>query len=340
MIMHKHIQHITTLFFKAILKSLPFGEGFRLGLLGLLVLLPLWLQAQTIQAKVIAESDSLLIGDPLALVLTIQAPKGVTIKVPSVEAIFESQNSQNPDGDYLELLEVSDLQSRETSDFNVFEQSVTITAWNEGIYTFPSLAFIAETGSQTDSFFSAPLAIRSKFPTPVTGDSSYVADIKPVLSEPTYWSDYLIYLWIVLGATVLGIGIFFLVKVLRQHNRPIQVPISPEEHALLQLDKLLKENPEAEALHANVSFILRQYIGNRYGIAALEASTAETMAQINELKNKNPLKPYAKAIEEVLHTADLVKFAKASPLTAANVFAVETTHKIIGLYVEEKTIDN
>lgn len=294
--------------------------------------IPTAVQGQTIQAKVIPERDSLVVGDPLNLVLNIQAPKGVVIKVPSIEAIFEEQLAAQPEGDFLELLEVSDLSSRETADFNVFEQQVVITGWNEQMYQFPPLTFIAERGGQVDSFVSEPVAIRVKFPTPVTGDSTYVADIKPPLEEPTYWSDYLIYVWIGLGGVLIAGAVVLIVYLSGKRKPQPQAAASPEEWALRQLDQLMEEKGKGEQFQAAISFILRQYLNNRYQLAALEATTAEILPQVAACA---PLKSYLKGFEEVLETADLVKFAKASPLEAAHIFAADFVHKIIGIYVAQ-----
>lgn len=310
-------------------------KAFITGILVLMSTAALW--AQSIQAMVMPERDSLVIGDPLPVKLIIQAPKGIQVQVPSIEAVMAGMAEKNPQGDYLELVEAQDLQSRQTSDFNVIEQQFTITAWNEGYYEFPKLAFVAQSNGQSDSFYSSPVVIRAKFPATVTSDSTYIADIKPVLEEPTYWSDYLPYVWMGLGALGIIVLVVLMVRFIRHRNNKPLLPPSPEEQALRQLEELQQARGDAQLYHAGISFVLRQYLNHRYELRALENSTEEIYLQLAALPASHPLVAYRNDIIEVLHTADLVKFAKASPLEAANSFAADTTTKIIGLYVEEKT---
>lgn len=287
---------------------------------------------QSIQAMVLPErGDSLLIGDPLPLVFVVQAPKGVSVRLPSIEAQLLQAAQARPQGEeYLELVDAQDVQTRQTDDFNVFEQRFRLTAWNQGDYELPPLVCIAEQDGRADSVFSAPLRLRVRFPVSPTGDSTFVADIKPVMEEPVYWSDYLIYLWISLGALVaLGLG-WWLWRLLRHAGRKPPIVATPEEQALQGLERLLAGYGGDEArLHEGVSQLLRLYVKQRYELPALERSTPE-MRQL--LCEHSVLGSLTEALTEVLHTADLVKFAKASPLPAAKEFALNTLRQTVSLY--------
>ena len=62
--------------------------------------------------------------------------------------------------------------------------------------------------------------------------------------------------------------------------------------------------------------ILRIYLENRYGILAMEQTSSETLDALLEIGfNDNNL--YAK-FKEILHLADMAKFAKAKPLPHEN----------------------
>jgi hypothetical protein len=60
-----------------------------------------------------------------------------------------------------------------------------------------------------------------------------------------------------------------------------------------------------------LSFIVREYLENRYQIPALEAVTTDILKQAATLDFKDAIA--TQYLSEILKTADLVKFAKLSP---------------------------
>ena len=114
--------------------------------------------------------------------------------------------------------------------------------------------------------------------------------------------------------------------------RPI-ISHPSHELALQQLEELeqqqMWQNGEVKGYHTALTYIVREYLENRYGIQALEQTTDEILAQLRVRDFDLAL---SQKLGDVLQTADLVKFAKAQPtaefhaqaMTYARSFILET----------------
>ena len=84
--------------------------------------------------------------------------------------------------------------------------------------------------------------------------------------------------------------------------------------ALEKLNKLKKEEiwkqGKVKEFQSQLTFILREYLENRYNIRALEQTTGEILQSLYniDMDNKD-----INIIKNILQIADMVKFAKAKP---------------------------
>ena len=161
---------------------------------------------------------------------------------------------------------------------------------------------------------------------PPTVNEEYVADIKSIYVVETSWLDYWPYFLMVIGSIALIVLLYVLYKKYKDGTlfKKASLP-SPEEEALAALEvlknsKLLEENKVVD-YHAQAAMILRTYIFKRSKIDTLHQTTH---AFLPKVKHHAYFQSTSEAISEVLDTADLVKFAKASPLPAAHTFAADT----------------
>jgi hypothetical protein len=109
------------------------------------------------------------------------------------------------------------------------------------------------------------------------------------------------------------------------------VPQTAEEIALKQLEALTQSDlltqQRYKEFHTSISFILRTYLNNRFDIRALERPTSSFMPSVKQHRLLE-----ASLYEEfktVLEHADLIKFAKASPLDIANKKALNFCFELI-----------
>jgi hypothetical protein len=146
------------------------------------------------------------------------------------------------------------------------------------------------------------------------------AGLKPPLEAKRNW-------WPVVAAGALlllgAVAGFFLLRRLRnrkpepeEEERAPRKPLRPAwELALEELDRIASaryvENGELDRQYVEVTDAVRRYLENRYGVPALECTTAD----LNELLRSAPVSPQTVShILSLLREADLVKFAKAEPL--------------------------
>ncbi len=268
-----------------------------------------YLSAQaTATARV--DSNRIFLGDVLELKIQVRGSKDISI--------IEAEKTAAAAG--WELLEEGKPASAEGAQ----NLTLKITAWQLGERQIPPFRLKAE-GQEI-----ASNALTMDVQAPPSVDSTYIADIKGIVEGSTSWRDYLGY---ILGIAGLVLGSTFGYAGYRYYQRRKieRATPSPERWALQQLDELeagaLLSRGEVALFHERAASILREYLQRRFGINA-PFQTSEQTAQILQAQTQAPLAPFQKNIAETLQTADLVKFAKASPLEAAHRFATDTTRKL------------
>jgi hypothetical protein len=108
------------------------------------------------------------------------------------------------------------------------------------------------------------------------------------------------------------VALALLLVVLRRRRHPKVTPLAPQARALLELERLeqttLPPASPAEVFHTHLSEVVRCYLSERFGLKALEQTTAEFLAaarQVPQLGEQEPL------LRELCARCDLAKFARA-----------------------------
>lgn len=193
-------------------------------------------------------------------------------------------------------------------------QSVVIPArlavWDSARVVVEGVGIPYRVGDVMDTAWSEPLELMVGFPT----DSLFMKDIEEVAFEPVYWTDYLPH--IVIGVVVVLVALLWW-WLRRPAPQPVVPPTpKPQPHvvALERLRQLAEQNLWQRGFikeyHSELTHILREYLERRFAIEALEATTNEIMAQLRQLGWSET---WYQNLEQLLQTADMVKFAKARP---------------------------
>lgn len=191
-------------------------------------------------------------------------------------------------------------------------KDLTLLVFDEDTLHLPGLPIRFDAGGTA---MTSPLEL-IVLPTPSPDDPTELSDIKDIHREPVLWTDY--WPWFLgVGIVLLVLALFFWLAKRRRHkaaaSRLIQLP--PHELALKKLGVLMQkqlwQNGLTKQYYAELTFILREYLQQRFLVPALESSSSET---IRHLK-KQPDFPAAllSQVQELLEQADLAKFAKATP---------------------------
>lgn len=159
-------------------------------------------------------------------------------------------------------------------------------------------------------------------------DSLFINPLRPPMSIKAEWYDWVPdwftsywYFWI--GGLIL-IALAVAVAILYKKNGKSLLPgrrvIPPYELATRRLDELkrkrLHEQGNDKAYYTELTDILRQYLGGRFKIYALEMTSSQIMA---ELKANPETAPFAAELQPMFTTADFVKFAKQTATPDQNI---------------------
>lgn len=144
-----------------------------------------------------------------------------------------------------------------------------------------------------------------------------IKDIKPPMSAPWLFEDYLPYLiaLVILGA--LGGAYYYYrkkKKLAQDLLADVKVVIPPHREALTALrvleEKKLWQQGLVKEYYSETTEIIRRFFERRWNIIALELTTDEILAQMKHMPEALMV---WKELEAFFGTADLVKFAKSQP---------------------------
>lgn len=204
----------------------------------------------------------------------------------------------------------------------LYQNTFTLRVWDPGeiIMLFPPVLYSIN-GEQDQTYNEEQARL---FVAPPGGmaaqDSMSIAEIKPIIEEPVKLSDYMIY-FIIIGVVLLGALFYWWFSKYRAkaiaNEQEIVIPeviIPAHVKALDKLQELrnqeLWQNGKIKEYQSELTYIVREYLENRYDIQALESTTDEIVNQyLKGLLDGEDVN----SLQRILQVADLVKFAKAKP---------------------------
>jgi len=276
------------------------------------------------QAVLTLETDTnqISIGEQLRVKIEIEAPENATISWPN----FEKDIEEN-----IEVVSEAPVDTIRTEAKTIFRKEVLLTSFDSGYYPVPPLTFLVN----TDSLFSEAFLITVN--TIAVDTNKAILDIKPPIAV-----DFSILEWMRNNIDILlyvAIPLLLLIAFLAYwFNRPkttIVVPTMPPPppaHTLaLDKLKLLREaqiwqSGQYKEYHSQLTDIFREYLENRYQIPALEQTTEEIILGLRSISLQPGLRD---EIRQILSLADLVKFAKETPLASENELAMEQIERFV-----------
>ena len=184
--------------------------------------------------------------------------------------------------------------------------------FDTGYVWIPAMKITFTADNIPDTTFSQSIPVLVKG---VSIDSTGLAPIKEIITEPRTIQDWWPYLAIPLGLILILMLIQLLKK--RRSKPPTVAPppvyIPPHQQAMDALnvlkEKKLWQQGHIKAYHSELTYILRNYLERKFEILALESTTAEIKNQIRDKINPEHLD----SLGIILNQADLVKFAKGKP---------------------------
>ena len=258
-----------------------------------------------VTAKLTPAQTELTLGDPVDLTLEVTHPAGYQVIAPKLpkewgafEVISQSPTQTTPNDD-----------GSETT-----RQTITVTLFDLGSFETPPLGVtVSSPDGQTQQVEALPLALIVT-PTRPEGDTD-LRDIKPQadVSVPFPWAAVLGSLAALLILAALGYFVY------RRWLKPKQLAAAvdnrpPYQRALDDLARIaamqLPQQGRFKEHYTLVTDVLRRYLEARYGVNALERTTAELH---QELKFASISPELTRRFIALFEDSDFVKFAKVIP---------------------------
>lgn len=274
---------------------------------------PTVLKSQEVSVSIQSEHNNYLIGEHAVINIIASADRLISIQWPEL-------NDTLSDG--LFLLRTAPVDTlRATDGIYHYQQSVIVSAYDSGNYTFPPVMLtFTRHGSETpDSAVTSSLSLFFTFPG--IESEAELRDIRDPLAVPFAITELIPWLVAVIAAALLFLLVKRHLKKRSQHkvkHESAQQTISvqqPWEAALEALDILRRSEivteKEIKAYYIELSGIIRNYIRDGLGIDAPEMTTRQTLRRLASLPGIDPENNMD--ITYILETSDLVKFAKLKP---------------------------
>jgi len=293
-----------------------FGKRFFFFILSLC--LCIFASAQEFSAKAKLDSAHILIGDHLNIRLEVTAPKGKPVFIPQLDDKILKE-AEAP----FDWIANSVIDTTVNQDHYIFRQTITITAFDSGSYVFPPIPVFdmeEQMVAQTNPLFFEVSTI-------AVDTTAGIRDIKGIAKIPFSFHEFWMYvkeyaLFILVGWLVIGLIVYavwrYLKKKRAQKPQPVVKPkpkIKPHIIALKELEKLrqkkLWEQGKTKEYYTELVDIVRKYIDDQWEVGAMEMVSSEIL---DTLKNTEIHEDVLKKLRQAFSVADLVKFAKYTPL--------------------------
>jgi hypothetical protein len=274
-------------------------------------LYPLHTSAQLVEVNAWLDSTKIQIGQQVKLYLTVNKDSGV------ITAIGELRDSLKGK---TELLGNPLTNSSRAGGREILSYIFNLTSFEPGMQEIPAIPVFIKYKDINDTLYSKPLFLEVY--SPVVDTTLGIKDIKALVNTPITFREALPYIGIGTGTLLVAAFIYYLYKRFRK-KKPLYV--SPEKllpaHviAFRELDKLkdekLWQSGKVKEYYVRLADIIRIYLENRFEITAMEYVTEETLKYFKKVNREDDVRIM---LEELLYTADMVKFAKQDPLPSEN----------------------
>ena len=286
--------------------------------------------AQAVSLKGRISVDTILVGQPFDYQLLLTVPKDYNVDwkrfgdtlSKSIEIIKEGELTTTP---------------VENSDNVLMKQQLTLTTFDTGYVYVPEIDIYYSKSLQDSVRYKLHTMEKELYVKTVAVDTTQAfLPINGVIKQHITAKEVMPWAVIVLAV----VGILYLIYYLQKHRKTQQpvviekkkptIPAIVTARAKLadMKDNELWNSLKVKDYYTDLTDIAREYLEGQFEIDAVEMTTDEIMKEVNALN----LQEFVKMkLQDTLITADLVKFAKASPSKDEN----EQSFKDINLFVED-----
>ncbi len=285
-----------------------------------LLLAPALSSAQGVKPEATLDKDQILIGQQAHLLLSVSYRTDQNLRTVGWPNVGDTLTGKI---DVVKDSGVDTIQPDKQNDplLRKLTRTLTITSWDSGYWAVPPFVFTIN----GDTMETQPMLLTVN--TVPVDTSAAIKDIKEIYEVPYGWVDWLRehWPWVAGGVGAAAILAWAIVWFLRRSRRPktVAAPAEPEKplhvRTLLALEEVEKKKLWQQGLvkeyHSAVTDILRGYIEERFQVPALESTTDDLLGI---LRMSSMGAGQREQLANLLRMADMVKFAKWTPLPTEN----------------------
>lgn len=253
--------------------------------------------------------DTILLGDQITLSVEIDKDVAQDVRVPEFK-----------DGKMSEFIEVIGTPTLDTISSEGRQMKLRlnyiITSFDAGDYSLKDYSIVSGVDPHFDTIRAGNEAVLHVTTFEIDTTKQQIFDIKRPLDTPVTWAEVQPYvLWGLLGLVVVGGLIYGVIWYVRRRKEAlVNRPRDPMHVvALRELEELhskkLWQSGKTKEYFSELTDIVREYIEGRYGVEAMEMTSAEILAAMKEINNDKLIN----TLRAMFEVSDLVKFAKMTP---------------------------
>ena len=259
-----------------------------------------------VQVRSKVDRSVITVGDPIQYTFTVSWAEGIAVTPPSL-------------GANLGQFEIQDYKAGKAQKVGRRNEIVTtyrVTLWETGQFDIPGVDVAYKDASgQQRTVRSEPIGIQVE--SVLSDQEGKPRDIKGQAVIPVNPYPYIIGASAAVGLVLIVLAIYLLVRRYKT-KRALSLALAPkapaDELALQRLAELrakdLASQGRLDEYYLELSDIVREYVENRYSLAAREWTTEQTLDHAASLALGDSL---LLSLSRLLETSDLVKFAKHEP---------------------------
>jgi hypothetical protein len=277
--------------------------------------------SQEVTAKASADKPQYLVGDYINYTISVYCPKGFKIYPPALIP----DSLQN-----ISIIQKGKPEEEEKDGRVEVSFKYILSGYDSAEVTIPPIAVPYQAAQDSTTQTASTNTVSFVVQTLKVNPQAEIMDVKPPMKILLNWK--LIIFWTLVALFVVGVpGYSYL---LRRKARVKPIPsekiLPPHAIALNALHDLEKQKLWQKGMikeyHSAITEIVRRYFEQRFNMPAMELPTSEAMKLLGENREGEPI---LGTTYDFLSNADLVKFAKFTPLDSVNEEMMKQAYEIV-----------
>jgi hypothetical protein len=283
--------------------------------------------AQTIAANASTDKSTYLVGDYIHFNIKVEYNKGTLVYPPAIQDSLKN----------VSIIKSEAPVTKENNGKITTTYGYILSGYDSVGVTIPPIPIIYKSAKDTTIQTASTNEVQFTIQTVKVNTQSGIKDVKAPIKIPLDWK--LILLWILIGIVVIGLAYYLYLRYVKKKSQlqPVHkvIKLPPHVVALNSLqeleDKKLWQQGKIKEYHSEITEIIRRYFEERFNFPALELTTSEAMDLLNQRKDTEPIRNIT---YDFLSNADLVKFAKFTPVVSLNEEMLKQAYSIVNKTIQ------